>query len=185
MGAEADEEIYTSNYGVRTTIKKEWISVAGKWTPDNRIFDLDEGFTMPPETMNIEEQHKRRMICLYDLTRPPSEEEQQIWTKPGELETLKAEELEKLTQEEQCRRLVWRSGLTDVEFIMVRLWTGPMYTKYSQILRDGVKGHFQTSCHALNSGILKISRVSPQGTIYSGLSWPGHHHARLAQQGLS
>ena len=147
--------------------------MAGQWTPDNRIFDLVEGFTMPYETMNIEEHHKRRMICLYDLTRPPSEEEKQTWTKPGELETLPAEELEKLTQEEQCRRLVWRSGLTDVECIMLRLWTGPMYTKYSQILRDGVKGKFQTSCHALNSGILKISRVSREGTVYRGLSGRG------------
>ena len=147
--------------------------MAGQWTPDNRIFDLVEGFTMPCETINIEEHHKRRMICLYDLTRPPSEEEKQTWTKPGELETLPAEELEKLTQEEQCRRLVWRSGITDVEYIMLRLWTGPMYTKYSQILRDGVKGKFQTSCHALNSGILKISRVSREGTVYRGLSGRG------------
>ena len=132
-----------------------------------------KGFTMPHETKNIEEHQKRRMICLYDLMRPPSEEEKQTWAKPGERETMSAEELAKLPQEEQCRRLVYRSGLTEAELIMLRLWTGPMYIKYSQILRGGIKGRFQTSLHALNSGILKISRVSPEGTIYRGLSGRG------------
>ena len=147
--------------------------MAGQWTPDSRRFDLVKGFTMPHETKNILEHQKRRMICLYDLMRPPSEEEKQTWAKPGELETMSAEELAKVPQEEQCRRLVWRSGLTAAELIMLRLWTGPMYIKYSQILRGGIKGRFQTSLHALNSAILKISRVSPEGTIYRGLSGRG------------
>ena len=86
--------------------------MAGQWTPDSRRFDLVKGFTMPHETKNILEHQQRRMICLYDLMRPPSEEEKQTWAKPGERETMSAEELAKLPQEEQCRRLVYRSGLT-------------------------------------------------------------------------
>ena len=119
--------------------------MAGQWTPDSRRFDLVKGFTMPRETKNIEEHQKRRMICLYDLMRPPSEEEKQTWAKPGERETMSAEELAKLPQEEQSRRLVYRSGLTAAELIMLRLWTGPMYIKYSQILREGIKGEFSAS----------------------------------------
>jgi len=42
--------------------EKEWKSVAGAWTPDNRSFALIEGFQIPQETQNIEEKDKRRIM---------------------------------------------------------------------------------------------------------------------------
>jgi len=86
-------EIKTYNYHVTISPEKEWKSVAGAWTPDNRIFALIEEFQIPQETQNIEEKDKRRIICLDDLMRCPTDEEKFTWSNPGQLEELSREEL--------------------------------------------------------------------------------------------
>ena len=74
------------------------------------------------------------------------------------------------------------------EVIALRLYTGPMFTLYNGVLRAwgnteqpgvvsrgpnagmDVRGKFTTTIHAINSGILKLSRLQPASPVFRGAS---------------
>ena len=57
------------------------------------------------------------------------------------------------------------------EVIGIRLYTGPMYIHYNGlVLRRSVKGKYVTTIHAINSGIIKLSTLTPVITVYRGMS---------------
>lgn len=76
---------------------------------------------------------------------------------------------------------------TIVELAALRLYTGPMFLLYNTKLRSmssggtvperdsqlgGLRTHgrYTTTIHAINSGIIKLSRIQPTCTIYRGMS---------------
>ena len=89
----------------------------------------------------------------------------------------KEEDLDRLV-EEQLQR--WKSvQMKKEEVIALRLYTGPMYQKYNGLLRQGGKdAHnvatgFTTTLHAINSGLLKLQKVTVapgNHKLYRGLS---------------
>jgi len=93
----------------------------GAWTPGNRSFALIEGFQIPQEMQNTEEKDKRRMTCLDDFMRCPTDEEKLTWPNPGQLEELSPEEYNMLCQEDQCQRCIYRNNLTIAEVALIRL----------------------------------------------------------------
>ena len=45
-----------------------------------------------------------------------------------------------------------------------------MYVHYNGTLRRRLKGFFVTSLHAINSGIIKLSKHTPAKTVYRGVA---------------
>ena len=45
---------------------------------------------------------------------------------------------------------------------------GPMYVLYNNVLRNykTSRGQYVTTIHALNSAVVKLSRIQPAGTVY-------------------
>ena len=62
--------------------------------------------------------------------------EEERWSKEGK------EETERLSPVKQARRLVHKAKLMREEVLAIRLWSGPMYCSYSNVLRNGLKGQF-------------------------------------------
>ena len=50
------------------------------------------------------------------------------------------------------------------------LGRGPMYVHYNGVLRNKTKGSFVTTLHAINSGILKLSKLTKAATVYRGVA---------------
>ena len=50
------------------------------------------------------------------------------------------------------------------------LGRGPMYVHYNGVLRNKTKGSFVTTLHAINSGILKLSKQTKAATVYRGVA---------------
>jgi hypothetical protein len=94
----------------------------------------------------------------------PDETERKHWETEGD------GGLDRLPQQEQGRRRVFRAGLSAEEVHAFRLWSGPMYFPYNAVLRCGEKGRFTTTLHVLVSGIIKLARVGTPDVVYRGLS---------------
>ncbi|KAK3252495.1 hypothetical protein CYMTET_38205 [Cymbomonas tetramitiformis] len=66
--------------------------------------------------------------------------------------------------------------LRDEEIIALRLYTGPMFTKYNSLLRKVLNGEVHTGNRyvntiiAINSGILKLSKIQKAVKVFRGLS---------------
>ena len=45
-----------------------------------------------------------------------------------------------------------------------------MYVHYNGVLRNKTKGSFVTTLHAINSGILKLSKLTKAATVYRGVA---------------
>lgn len=54
--------IHSTNYGIDTTIEKEWKGAAGVWTPKERDFSLDADFALPAETKEGLGHHAARFV---------------------------------------------------------------------------------------------------------------------------
>eukprot|EP00966_Prymnesium_polylepis_P250740 5798002-Prymnesium_polylepis.1 len=52
----------------------------------------------------------------------------------------------------------------------IRLYTGPMYKLYNNTLRKQLFGTFVTTIHSINSGIVKLSKLTKATTVYRGVS---------------
>jgi hypothetical protein len=77
---------------------------------------------------------------------------------------------------------VRRAKLNLEEVIALRLYTGPMYKHYNTVLRTSIKGHsslpqtpaphlnYVTTIHAINSAILKLSRIQRAEKVYWGVA---------------
>eukprot|EP00966_Prymnesium_polylepis_P334443 7389817-Prymnesium_polylepis.2 len=65
---------------------------------------------------------------------------------------------------------IQKAKLLLAEVAGMRLYSGPMYEKYNETLRNGVKGAFVTTLHAINSGIVKLSKLTKATTVYRGVS---------------
>ena len=64
-----------------------------------------------------------------------------------------------------------RAGLLLEEVAGLRAYTGPLYIHYNaRTLRRRVRGAFVTTLHAINSGILKLSRHTKAATVYRGVA---------------
>jgi len=107
---------------------------------------------------------RREIVCLEDFMQPPTRDEEERWSKEGK------EETERLSPMKQARRLVHKAKLIREEVLAIRLWSGPMYCSYSNVLRNGLKGQFTTTLHALVSGIIKLARIGTPETVYRGIS---------------
>lgn len=79
-------------------------------------------------------------------------------------------------------------GVSKAELLALRLYTGPCFELYNTVLRakagklpagpgyprkagdtDGnTGGKFVTTIHAVTSGIIKLSKITPMGTVYRG-----------------
>jgi hypothetical protein len=75
--------------------------------------------------------------------------------------------------------------ITQEELIALRLYTGPMFKVYNTILRamatggiipsymtgggQNVRGYYTTTLHAINSGVIKLSRLQPAAVVYRGI----------------
>ena len=57
------------------------------------------------------------------------------------------------------------AGLLLAEVAGIRLYTGPMYREYNATLRNRTKGAYVTTLHAVNSGIVKLSRTTPAAAM--------------------
>ncbi|EDQ86701.1 uncharacterized protein MONBRDRAFT_38318 [Monosiga brevicollis MX1] len=59
------------------------------------------------------------------------------------------------------------------EVLALRLYTGPMYSQYNKVLREGGRGHGQqrytATIHCIYSGLLKIARATRPTTTYRGV----------------
>jgi hypothetical protein len=55
--------------------------------------------------------------------------------------------------------------------LLLRLYTGPMFKLYNSVLRevDKRRGEYVTTIHALNSAILKLSKLQPACKVYRGV----------------
>ena len=62
------------------------------------------------------------------------------------------------------------AGLLLAEVAGIRAYTGPMYALYNGTLRAREKGVFVTTLHAINSGIIKLSKQTPASTVYRGVA---------------
>ena len=62
------------------------------------------------------------------------------------------------------------AGLLREEVLGLRLYTGPMYVAYNGVLRRNEKGRYVTTLHAINSGVVKLSRLQRTATVYRGVS---------------
>ena len=57
------------------------------------------------------------------------------------------------------------------EVVAARLYTGPMYVIYNDgVLRKGVQGQYVTTLHAINSAVLKLSKLQTPSTVYRGVA---------------
>jgi hypothetical protein len=61
--------------------------------------------------------------------------------------------------------------LLKAEVVALRLYTGPMFKIYNTVLRDveNHRGQFVTTIHALNSAVLKLSKLQPACKVYRGV----------------
>ena len=64
-----------------------------------------------------------------------------------------------------CTLALWRS--THLSFSPHR---GPMYVHYNRTLRNRTKGSYVTTLHAINSGIIKLSKQTKACTVYRGVA---------------
>ena len=142
--ADSNDAFTTSNYGVLTTPRTEYWFVA---EPER---DVD----WPTETKLADSASAMRRRPL------PSKE---LGTRLGE----KNVELRSLGEPE----------LLHEEGVGARLYTGPMYVKYDAILRgfgpalNGCKGNrYVTTIHAINSAIVKASKLTKAAKVYRGVS---------------
>jgi len=81
---------------------------------------------------------------------------------------------------------VIKAGLMLPEVAGIRLYTGPMYVQYNNTLRKQVFGQFVTTLHAINSGIVKLSKLTKATTVYRGVTgllpnefWEENEHGVL------
>lgn len=65
-----------------------------------------------------------------------------------------------------------RAGLVQEEVIAVRLYTGPMSQHYNAALTARDKERFTTTIHAVNSAIVKLSKLQQSATVYRVLTIP-------------
>ena len=62
------------------------------------------------------------------------------------------------------------AGLLLAEVAGIRAYTGPMYALYNGTLRARAKGAYVTTLHAINSGIIKLSKQTPASTVFRGVA---------------
>ena len=89
--------------------------------------------------------------------------------------------------EDEVRKIYTEANVNEAELLGLRLYTGPMFEHYNNVLRacgkeipfgnrypglrgENTAGRFVTSIHAINSGIIKLSTLTPVITVYRGMS---------------
>jgi hypothetical protein len=55
------------------------------------------------------------------------------------------------------------------EVLALRLWSGPMYVPYSAVLRNGEKGKYTNTLHALDSAVTSLARIGFPEKVFRGI----------------
>ena len=150
--ADSQDSFSTSNYGVTTTPEIEWFFV----TDADTLAELpptERDRRCPKETTNVKDEARRRQ--------------------PMRLQHLRWKVAEKNTQLAKAHEPV----LMLEEAFAGRLYTGPMFVKYNDLLRgfgpalEGCLGNtYVTTTHAINSCIFKIGKLTAACKVYRGVS---------------
>ena len=92
---------------------------------------------------------------------------------------------------------VGESRLLEGEFIAARLYTGPMYVKYTRVLRSATKevaflveqceelcgrNRYTTTLNVINSTVMKLGKLIPAQKVYRGVSVLGAERAERARR---
>ncbi|CAK0788615.1 unnamed protein product, partial [Prorocentrum cordatum] len=159
---DSSKEFTTGNYGVTTTSKAEWLFVANP-----------EG---GPEQVGLQQwPREQKLVDSGDIAKC-----RQVRTS-AELDFILKDLNSKLKNAEQAT-------LMREEMVGGVLYTGPLFVKYNAVNRGGAinveqgdyaKKQFQKTClgnryvttiHAINSCLLKLSKLQKAVTVYRGFS---------------
>eukprot|EP00325_Prymnesiales_sp_UTEX-LB-985_P016966 CAMPEP_0174755368 /NCGR_PEP_ID=MMETSP1094-20130205/106211_1 /TAXON_ID=156173 /ORGANISM="Chrysochromulina brevifilum, Strain UTEX LB 985" /LENGTH=715 /DNA_ID=CAMNT_0015961257 /DNA_START=10 /DNA_END=2157 /DNA_ORIENTATION=+ len=150
-------KVFTSSNGVTTTSALEWEFCV---RPDEKKFKAGEY----PERKGFPTAHPE--WCR--KPRPLAEMREQMETHAN-----------------QPLRSLGHSELIDEELVAIRLYTGPMYQKYNAVLRAKsgnaflvkqwkdicIRNNYVSTIHAINSAVIKLSKLSKAGMVYRGVCY--------------
>jgi hypothetical protein len=60
--------------------------------------------------------------------------------------------------------------MTRLEVLGLRLYTGPMYARYNSVCRAGQKDVYASTIWCINSGLIKLARLTKTSTVYRGVA---------------
>eukprot|EP01052_Picozoa_sp_SAG31_P010372 SAG31_NODE_567_length_14028_cov_4.022328_11_plen_268_part_00 len=194
----SEREWTTGNYGLQTTPRKEWRWVVHmEWegqvvseTPG--AFEADERgarvassrkelVSLRRRAMDIDALRDNAPALIFSMLDDMAKKDVRAVNDDGVLtqdETIKKEEI---------RDVYANLGVNKAELIGLRLYTGPMFEFYNTALRarggkvpwgnhypllegEDTSGRFVTSIHSINSGIIKLSALTPVVTVCRGAS---------------
>jgi hypothetical protein len=172
----SDTEQTAGNYGVVFTPKKEYLFVAD---PD---FNESMSAGVHQETKRAMGDRPKRDIRVLQQDA---------------VALIRAEFREMGWSEDAVTDELWADlKVQESELVGLRLYTGPMFIFYNGALRAmatggvapfgqfqgmDVRGAYVTTIHAINSGLIKLSRLQPCCSIYRGMSGMVRSNARLFQ----
>ena len=187
-------ELFTSSNGVTTTSQVEWDFAV---RPLERVYFLDGAESRGPSR----EEGTAGEGELGHKTRADGGEgeEKEAWPEREGFRTAHPEwcrshkTLEELTELLEVKansklRAHGHAELIKEELIGGRLYTGPMYQKYNAVLRgfgdapgstflaDAARklcrgNKYVTTIHAINSAVIKLSKLSKAGKVYRGVCY--------------
>jgi hypothetical protein len=165
--ADSDKDWGTANYGITITSYIEFQFVCDHECKDEKLENVWKKlgiFTWPVETKNLpDEERGRQPVSLVSFKDELNE---------------KNDELKRINM--TCLQLC--------ELVGARLYTGPMFEKYSAVLRGGsltakqppmpvdkfeqlCQGNrYPTTIHVLNSAVIKMSKRSSITTVHHDIS---------------
>eukprot|EP01052_Picozoa_sp_SAG31_P015468 SAG31_NODE_994_length_10499_cov_6.293452_6_plen_2190_part_01 len=165
-------EMQAGNYGVKFTPEKEYNFVADPDFLEPMDCGLEWNSGEPPISGGY-----RQKMDIRELTEP-SKAVPRIRAAFSEMGWPK-----EAVSESRYKNL----KITTVELIAMRLYTGPCFVLYNGVLRTmasggiiafgfpphligkSVNGRFTTTLHAINSGVIKVSRLQPKCIVYRGM----------------
>eukprot|EP01052_Picozoa_sp_SAG31_P036907 SAG31_NODE_4674_length_3042_cov_1.371390_2_plen_594_part_01 len=179
-------EFMAGNYKLRTTPFAEYSWVGSLLWDGKEVKTAPGAFQLDPETQSYQEDRnlRRLAVSVEELDRKAPELIHEM------LSELKLDSGGPATAGLSLEKLesTYRSlNISEAELLALRLYTGPMFLFYNTVLRsrgravpygnsyptikgENTAGRFVTTLHAINSGILKLSYLTPVSTVFRGAS---------------